>query len=596
MRHNPAPMTSLEEPTQEGSLENADAPRSQAPAAVPGFRGGWSRPRMLGLLAIAALTLAVSSIEQGPGPSATSHFALIRALASGTAEIGPGNSIDTSYINGRYYANKAPGLAFVTLPPYLALRALGLQEPARRYESRLWQLTLFGAALPTLLLLLLIVVAVERVVPGYGPLTAVLLGAGTMLLPFSTLLFGHALSATLGFGAFVVLFLERLRGPSPLLAAVGGVLAGLAVTVEYPLGIVVVVLAAYVAGGGRIVARLGAYAAGCLAGAAPLLAYNTWAFGSPTTLSYSSVITGFPADGGPPPLGSGNSDAFYGVSLPDLRVAGSLLLSEKGLFLVAPICVAAVLGFSALWKIGRRAETLVCAAVPILFLAYNAGYYIPFGGQGPGPRFLVPALPFLALPLALALRRHLGPTLALALASVVVMAVATVTSPLTGDDHPIGDWFADLRAGRIASGVVDLGGADLVPFALLLLVAVVLAISSAPLERIPLRSAGLALVLVAAWLVIARAAPSLLPANADHGTALGAAAVTLLVVCVVVGLVLTQRRGLVLAAVLLPLALLVLPAVHTRQSLALVVTLGTLCLVVTAARTSRPRTTAGPGG
>ena len=84
--------------------------------------------------------------------------------------------------------------------------------------------------------------------------------------------------------------------------------------------------------------------------------------------------------------------------------------------------------------------------MPLLFLAYNASYYIPFGGQGPGPRFLVPAIPFLALPLGMALGRRLLPTLVLGLASVVVMAVATATNPLTGEEHSIGDWLGSSGA------------------------------------------------------------------------------------------------------------------------------------------------------
>ncbi len=373
----------------------------------------------LGVFAIALLGIALVAIQQSPGPTPVAHFALVRALSNGTAEIGPGVTIDSAYIDGRYFANKAPGLAFALLPPYLGLRAVGVQPAAPgdgdAFRSSLWQLTLLGAVLPAVALMLLMFVAVERLYPGYGGLTAVLLGTGTMLLPFATLLFGHMLSATLGFAAFVVLLLEHRRGPSAWRAGAAGLLAGYALVVEYPLGIVALVLAAYVASGQRVARRLAAYAGGCLVGVLPLALYNTWAFGSPTTMSYTNVLNA-PSDGvGDPTLGGGNSTGLYGVSFPDLRTALSLLLSEKGLLVVTPLCVAALLGLPALWRAGRRAEALVCAAVPALFLAYNASYYLPFGGQGPGPRFLVPALPFLALPLAAALTRRLLPTLALGL-------------------------------------------------------------------------------------------------------------------------------------------------------------------------------------
>ena len=47
-----------------------------------------------------------------------------------------------------------------------------------------------------------------------------------------------------------------------------------------------------------------------------------------------------------------------------------------------------------------RAEALACAAATLVFALLSVGYFDPYGGESPGPRFLVPALPFLALGLA----------------------------------------------------------------------------------------------------------------------------------------------------------------------------------------------------
>ena len=47
-------------------------------------------------------------------------------------------------------------------------------------------------------------------------------------------------------------------------------------------------------------------------------------------------------------------------------------------------------------------------AVAAAYFVYNAGYWLPFGGGTPGPRFLIPMLPFLALGLAVAWRRWPG--------------------------------------------------------------------------------------------------------------------------------------------------------------------------------------------
>ncbi len=543
--------------------------------------------------AIAVLGVAFAVLEQNPGPTPVSHFALVRALSHGTAEIGPGVTIDSAYIDGRYFANKAPGLAFALLPPYMALRAVGVQaeQPGggEVFRSSLRQLTLLGAVLPAVALLLLMAVAVEWTVPGYGGLTAILLGAGTMLLPFATLLFGHMLSATLGFAAFVVLLRERRREPSVALVALAGLLAGYAVVVEYPLGIVALVLAGYVASGARVGARLSAYLAACAVGALPLALYNTWAFGSPTTMSYTNVLNAPSDGGGSPTLGGGNSTGFYGVSLPDLRVALSLLFSEKGLFVVTPICLAALIGLPALWRIGKRREAAVCTAIPALFLAYNASYYLPFGGQGPGPRFLVPALPFLALPLAAALARWLWPTLALGLVSVAVMALATATSPqITGADHSISDWASELAHGEVAATVLPLDGRlGTLALGLLLVLALGLAVASASPSRDALRPTPLAALVVAAWIVVAVAVPHLLPAEAVHGTRAGTLAAVCVVGALAAAVVLVVRRGPRAAVALTPLAALLLPAVQDRQNLALLLSVTTLALVALTAIAAR---------
>ena len=81
--------------------------------------------------------------------------------------------------------------------------------------------------------------------PGFGTVAAVAMGLGTLLLPFATMFFAHALSACLVFAAFTVLFVERRGRPRPALLVAAGVLAGLAITTEYPTALIGFVLGVY---------------------------------------------------------------------------------------------------------------------------------------------------------------------------------------------------------------------------------------------------------------------------------------------------------------------------------------------------------------
>src|SRR5262249_60372200 len=98
---------------------------------------------------------------------------------------------------------------------------------------------------------------------------------------------------------------------------------------------------------------------------------------------------------------------------------------------------------------GRRAEALTIAGVCAFYLIYNAGYYLPFGGGAPGPRFMITILPFLACPLGLALKRWPGPTVALAGASIAAWAIVTVAPPLLGFETATGIWRRLLGNGEV---------------------------------------------------------------------------------------------------------------------------------------------------
>ena len=86
--------------------------------------------------------------------------------------------------------------------------------PGRRAvpERAIWRIN-WVVLTSFFVLLLLIRWAVEPRSPRAGVLVAVMLGLGTMLLPFARAYFAHVLSATLAFAAFALLLRERERRP-----------------------------------------------------------------------------------------------------------------------------------------------------------------------------------------------------------------------------------------------------------------------------------------------------------------------------------------------------------------------------------------------
>ena len=238
---------------------------------------------------------------------------------------------------------------------------------------------------------------------------------------------------------------------------------------------------------------------------------------------------------------------------------------------------AGCVGLVALARRGARAEALLAGVLALAFLVYNAGYYLPFGGWTPGPRFLVVTIPFLALGVAAALRAAPLATTLLAGISIFWMGVATLAEPLLSDDD-IGRWITRIRAGDLAYTVVGLiaGGHGLtqaLPFLIALAVSVGMAASLVRIRPVTRHQALLALAAAGSWAIMASAAPDLLRTDRSVGQWTGLA--TTLALAAVAGIVLVAAARYRPTVLLLsaPLVLLVIPgfAAHTKWSLAVVI-------------------------
>ena len=246
---------------------------------------------------------------------------------------------------GHTYSNKAPGFAFATLPAYFAMRAAGEAWPATDASGQLWFLSLWSVVLPAFLLLFLVRRLANELEPGWGTATAVVLGLGTLMLPFSTLFFSHIFSALLGFAAFAVLWYERRRPSRLVYVAAAGLLAGYATTTELPNAMLLGILGLAVLARPPRIHRFLAYAGGALVGLVPLLAYDQWAFGNPFRVPYSYTV------------GFGSTGSFF-LAVPSFRRLVEVLFAPVGVFRTTPVLVLAGVGLVVLFRRGypsRRA-------------------------------------------------------------------------------------------------------------------------------------------------------------------------------------------------------------------------------------------------
>jgi hypothetical protein len=492
------------------------------PSAVPGKgsdRDPSVRRRRTALWAVLLVGLAFASVIQNWSDNQSSHYDLIRALDAGrtTIDAGPYRTKDKAYYNGHWYSARAPGLAMYSLPFYELIYAVDAPALARAShalrgeDEMIYFVGLWGSVLPGLVMLLLLWRVAERFEPGYGGPTAVVLGLGTMVLPFSTLLFSHVLAATLGFAAFAIMMRERAGPPRPALLAAAGLLMGYAITSEYPLAFVAAVLGLYaLSRPGALAPRLlatrgGAYVLGGVVGIVPLLLYNHAAFHSWTHLAYSNIPQ--------------QQKGFFGISAPSLSVLATLLFDSRGLLTLSPVLAMGAVGTVLLYRRGHRAEALTIAGICVCYLGYNSGYYLPFGGGSPGPRFLITMLPFLAVPLAIAFRRFPGPTVALAAVSVVTTVAAAITHPLVGYETETVIWARLLGKASFQPTIASAfglgrGWGAIWPFFLAAGAGLVLAVRAMPRTRLSRETLLAGVLALLAWALFAALAPTVL--GIDH--------------------------------------------------------------------------------
>jgi hypothetical protein len=374
-------------------------------------------------------TLTVVNVAD---PQDWTRLELTRSIAlRGSLQVPASLPVDKSIYNGHTYADKAPGMSVLALPAFEVERALGVATPRSQWQSEGdlsdWGLRLGSAGI-------LFLLTVWLVMRAAGTAAGATFGAGTLAAPLAATMFAHVAAGGLGLAAFLL-----ARRPTARRVLAAGFLAGCAVLVDYPAALIAAAVAVVVAV--RAPRRLGWYVLGGLPPLAGLLLYNATAFGSPFHLSYRYEA---------PPFSERQHHGFFGVGAPTLHGLREVLIGDRGLLLFSPVLVLAAVGLWLRWRQGRRLDAAVCAAITVVFVISDAGYFLPYGGNSPGPRFLVPALPFLALGLGPSFRRWPRTTTTLAAISVFLTTADLMTWAIRKDTDT---WYPGHRDSDLAKTI-----------------------------------------------------------------------------------------------------------------------------------------------
>ncbi len=313
------------------------------------------------------------------------------------------SSGDVAYVaqTGHFHPNKPPGTSFLAVPAYFIIyhleRAFGF-NPDHWWTLNLnaWLTTIFSVGLLSALgCVLFFRLACDFAGGAKTPalLATFAFAFGTTFFPFGTLLFDHNLTAVLLLAAFYFL---REKTALPVFA---GFCAGFAVVTNYVAGGAVIALGLYALLAARPANRRRVLLF-CLGGLGPALLlgwYHSVNFGSPFALANDFQNPVFKDPHG--------SLGMFGR--PNPYVAALLAVSPyRGVFWLSPVLVLGVVG----WIVWLRektfsAEARLGLAIFGWFFLVNASFNGYHGGFSAGPRYLVPGLPFLALPLVVAFAR-----------------------------------------------------------------------------------------------------------------------------------------------------------------------------------------------
>jgi hypothetical protein len=400
----------------------------------------------------------------GAGDNETARFDSIRALLDEGhfyVDSFAYNSADLIKVGEHYYSSKAPGTMILALPVYwltdrilMHLRWINpdVEKHWVCYLSSLFTVGFFSALTSVFIYKLGLRLKIPH---QYSAVVALSLVFGTILFPFSTVFFGHAILAFLVLFASFQILAEDLNYRKLWLA---GLAMGFAVVVEFPAAIadgILLIFAVWILRRKplRLILHL-ILAIGV--GLLPLLIHNYLAFGNPFFITYSA----YAAQGS---AFQAHKYGILGIRLPFLsaqlwhqffhNLAEITFRPLRGLFFLNPVLWLILPGFAILFsqweKNTLKKETLLSFSLCAAYFIFNASYGNSIvywgGGASFGPRHLSAMIPLLSIPFfglvsKPKLRLLLGPFSA---SSVFICTIGTAIQPLApyGPNNLFFEWY-----------------------------------------------------------------------------------------------------------------------------------------------------------
>lgn len=310
--------------------------------------------------------------------------------------------------NGGYYAKFGLGQSLVEVPAVWFARRVVARDAEPQYKYYIAYLFAVGTVAVISALCALMTYFLARLLGAQvrgAAAIALLYGIATMAWPYSKFGFSEPLqSAMLLVAVYSCIKYSRGVSPAGILfwALACGCAAGFLVVVKAVNIILVPFFAAYVimqrpasttAGGGTArglssspAGRAGAFAIPLLIWFSIALFYNWLRFGGLLDFGYT---TGF--------------DAAFGFSTPLLSGLYGLLFSPgKSVFLYSPIVIAGIACAPAFHKKFPRESLLIWGMSAVVILFYSK-WWAWHGDTSWGPRFMLPCIPLMLLPLSTAI-------------------------------------------------------------------------------------------------------------------------------------------------------------------------------------------------